>query len=383
MRSPFNTRDLDSRDNALNMLRLVLALLVVFSHAQILAGVGDGVVVYGQHLGSWAVVGFFGISGYLITGSRTRSNAGTYLINRVARIFPGFLVSLVFVALVLGPVAHVIEKGALDGYFSTPPTPLDFIYSNIFLRVGYYNIGTTLSQVPYPSAWNGSLWSLYYEFWCYIIIGVFMSWAFIRKRAWPTAFLFAVSLLAHAGIGRLNPYLGNNAELALLIFMLPYFLGGALIYQLRDRLPMRGWIAAIALVAAWVLIAFIPSFGKQAAAPALAYLVLYLGAVLPSPRIVQVHDVSYGVYIFHFPVIQLLILLGVNRLGFVPLLLIALALTLVLATASWFGIERAAMRWTRGKAPWADIRLGSAPRPPHARDDEGAKAPATAGGALG
>lgn len=130
MRSPFNTRDLDSRDNALNMLRLVLALLVVFSHAQILAGVGDGVVVYGQHLGSWAVVGFFGISGYLITGSRTRSNAGTYLINRVARIFPGFLVSLVFVALVLGPMAHVIEKGTLDGYFSTPPTPLDFIYSN-------------------------------------------------------------------------------------------------------------------------------------------------------------------------------------------------------------------------------------------------------------
>lgn len=52
--------------------------------------------------------------------------------------------------------------------------------------------------------------------------------------------------------------------------MLPYFLGGALIYQLRDCLPMRGWIAAIALVAAWVLIAFIPSFGKQAAAPATA-----------------------------------------------------------------------------------------------------------------
>ncbi|MDK8300537.1 MAG: acyltransferase family protein, partial [Actinomycetaceae bacterium UMB1218B] len=65
------TRDLGSRDNALNLLRLALAFLVVFSHAQILAGVGDGVVWQGQHLGSWAVVGFFGISGFLITGART------------------------------------------------------------------------------------------------------------------------------------------------------------------------------------------------------------------------------------------------------------------------------------------------------------------------
>ncbi len=377
MRSPFTIRDLHSRDNALNMLRLILALLVVFSHAQILAGVGDGVVVYGQHVGSWAVVGFFGISGYLITGSRLRSNAGTYLINRIARIFPAFLVSLVFVAFLLAPAAYFIEKGTLDGYFSTPPTPIDFIYSNIFLRIGYYNIGTTLSQLPHPNSWNGSLWSLYYEFWCYIIIGVFMSWVFIKKRVWPTALLFTVSLLTHAGIGYLNPYLGNNAELGLLIFMLPYFLGGALIYQLKDRLPMRGWIAGVALVAAWLLVAFIPSFGKQAAAPALAYLVLYLGAILPSPKVIQVHDISYGVYIFHFPILQFLMLLGVDRLGFLPLLLIAIALTFLLATGSWLGIERAAMRWTRGKAPWADIHFRFPAQPPHMRPEDGSQAPAS------
>ena len=123
------TRDLGSRDNALNLLRLALAFLVVFSHAQILAGVGDGVVWQGQHLGSWAVVGFFGISGFLITGARTRSNGAQYLMNRITRIYPGFLLSLVAVAFIFAPIAYYVEKHSFDGFFGTPTTPLQYIYS--------------------------------------------------------------------------------------------------------------------------------------------------------------------------------------------------------------------------------------------------------------
>lgn len=156
LRKTFVQKDLSSRDNSLNFLRLLFALLVVFSHAQILTATGDGVVVLGQHLGSWAVVAFFGISGYLITGARVRSDAGKYLINRVARIYPAFLVALTFVAFVLAPITHVIEKGTIDGYFGTSPTPLDYVYSNILLKVSYYHIGTTLADHPL-TAWNGSL----------------------------------------------------------------------------------------------------------------------------------------------------------------------------------------------------------------------------------
>lgn len=52
LRKTFVQKDLSSRDNSLNFLRLLFALLVVFSHAQILTATGDGVVVLGQHLGS-------------------------------------------------------------------------------------------------------------------------------------------------------------------------------------------------------------------------------------------------------------------------------------------------------------------------------------------
>ena len=303
----FSHRDLGSRDNALNLLRLLLAFLVFYSHADILSGTGDGYKVAGQHLGSWGVVGFFAISGFLITGSRMRADAGPYLINRVTRIFPGFLFSLVFVAFVMAPAAHLIEKGTLEGFFGAGPTPGSYVYSNILLHISTYNIGTTLATVPYPGAWNGSLWSLYYEFMCYIVIGVFMSWRWTRERAWPVIALFVLSVLVHAGIDRISPYTGGDGSLALFIFMFPYFMGGAVIYVLRDRLPMRAWIALLAAIISYALIALLPDVGKQAASPFMAYLILWLGAVLPSPRVTRVHDISYGVYIFHFPLTHLLL----------------------------------------------------------------------------
>ncbi|WP_229116808.1 acyltransferase family protein [Actinomyces bovis] len=359
--SIFKPRDLGSRDNALNLLRLVLALLVVFSHTHILAGVGNGVVWEGQHIGSWAVVGFFTISGYLITGARERSSAGKYLINRVARIYPGYLLALVVVAFGFGPAAHWIETGSLDGYLTTPVTPLNYLWGNSLLQISSYSIGTTLSGTPYGQAWNGSLWSLYYEFWCYIIIGVFLSWGYLRARIWPTALLFLASFAAHAGIDWLNPYIQSNSSLGLLLFMLPYFMGGALIYQCREYLPMRLWLSVLCAIGSFLLIHTFPDFGKQLASPLMAYIFLWLGAVLPSPGFTKIHDVSYGVYIFHFPVVQFLILLGLHKHGFWLLLVVASFCTLIMATASWFGIERAAMRWVRGRKPWGDLRRGAAP----------------------
>lgn len=355
----FAPRDLGSRDNALNMLRLVLASLVVFSHVHILSGTGDGVMWEGQHLGSWAVVGFFTISGFLITGARCRSKAGTYLINRVVRIFPGYLLVLVLVAFGLAPIAQVVEHGSLDGYFSTPVTPVQYIWVNSLLTMGSYSIGETLTTSPYGTAWNGSLWSLYYEFMCYIVIGVFMSWRWTRERAWPVIALFVLSVLVHAGIDRVNTYTGGDGSLALFIFMFPYFMGGAVIYVLKDRVPMRAWIALLAAIISYALIALFPDVGKQAASPFMAYLILWLGAALPSPRVTRVHDISYGVYIFHFPLTQLLLVSVGAHWGFTWLLLVVMACTLVLAALSWVLVERAAMRWSRGRAPWADLSLHS------------------------
>ena len=76
---------LASRANALNAVRLCLALVVVVSHAPAMAGLGSMPSVVGVPLGSWAVGAFFCISGYLIPTSRVRHSAARYVLLRAAR----------------------------------------------------------------------------------------------------------------------------------------------------------------------------------------------------------------------------------------------------------------------------------------------------------
>src|SRR5688572_10368973 len=96
----------DEGRNSLNALRLILAALVIVSHSWWLGGYGAEPHPGGMKLGTWAVIGFFGISGYLITRSRVHSrSAVSYCRARFLRIFPGLAVCVAAVAFVMAPLA--------------------------------------------------------------------------------------------------------------------------------------------------------------------------------------------------------------------------------------------------------------------------------------
>lgn len=342
-------RQLDPRRNSLNLIRLVLAGSVLFAHGYYIAGAGIGPHIDGENLGGWAVFGFFAVSGYLITASRWSNSMGTYLVHRVARIFPAFLVCLVVMAAVFGPIGYLSVHGSLDGYLTTgPTTPVNFVFSNALLRVNGYDIAGTPAGVPYPGAWNGSLWTLYYEFLCYLIVGVLGLLAWVRRSPWPIAAAWLLSVAGHAAWGRGVAFLfGGNLDAQLLLKLLPLFLGGALVQLLRHRLPLH-WAgaaasAAIVLASIWLL----DGWGAQLTAPFLAYLLIWVGSVLPSPALVLRHDISYGLYIYAFPVQQLLVLTGIHERGLLLYDLVALLATIPLAAASWLLVERPIMRRAR------------------------------------
>ena len=337
--------------NSLNLIRLVLAFLVLVSHTFPIAGWGSGPMYANENLGGWAVIGFFVLSGYLIMGSRVRTDAATFLIHRVARIFPAFLVCLVVTALVFAPIAFWNQNGSLAAFFTTANTPANYVFANSFLRISDYSIAGTPAEVPYPGAWNGSLWSLYYEFLCYIVVGILAFIPVVRRSAWGIAIAFALSVLAQIKIGAVLPLFGGNGEIALLAKLLPYFLGGALLYLLKDRIRYSAPFAILAAAVSFAVISAAPSWGGQLTAPLVAYSLLWVSLVLPAPRSILKNDVSYGAYIYAFPVQQLLVIFGAHSLGLVPYVALCTALTAVLATASWFAIEKPVMQRVRKRPP--------------------------------
>lgn len=326
---------LSSRDNALNFVRLCLASAVILSHTWPIGGFGHNFTV---GFGGWAVGGFFAISGYLIAGSRMRSTFLPYLWRRAMRILPAFWVCLIVVAAVIAPLT-----AAAIGETYVLGSGISYVVKNAALYISQWGIDDTLLTVPYPDVWNGPLWTLFYEFAAYIFAGVILSVPLLRKHgaiASAVLFVFIVIAqpLAHGPLDvTTNIYL-NGLELG------AFFAAGMLLYFLRERIRLKTWLAPVALIVFVALAAL--GLAEWYGQLPFALLMLWIGAVLPL-RIGSRNDISYGLYIWAFPVQQLIIVAGLGWLGPWGTALLALLLTIPLAWASWRLIEKPAMRLGR------------------------------------
>lgn len=319
----------DPRHNSLNALRLVLATAVIVSHAWPLGGFGPDPSPARQSLGHWAVVGFFAVSGYLIAASRTRLAFGAFLSARLLRIYPGFLVCLLLVAFVAAPLSTVIGPGHW-----TPTGGVSYVAHDFLLKIEKNGVAGTLPKVPYGPAWNGSLWTLFYEFVCYLLIGVLLT----APRRWHGPLTTAAFVLTAVGAQATVHKTGTAADF---LSLAPVFLAGSLFYLYRDRVPVAWPIGVLALVAlpvaGWLNV--VSSVG----APFVVYACMWLGIVLPLQKVGRRNDISYGVYIYAFPVQQLLAQAGWYKHGVALYVLLSIAFTIPLATASWFAVEKPAL----------------------------------------
>jgi peptidoglycan/LPS O-acetylase OafA/YrhL len=113
------------------------------------------------------------------------------------------------------------------------------------------------------------------------------------------------------------------------------------------------WNGRVALLAAALLLAGICGQQWRLVMPlALPYLVLYLAARLPFQKMERWGDYSYGIYIFSFPIQQLLYFHGLHRLGFAAYLAASLILSLAAGILSWWLVEKPALRLGRKLAAW-------------------------------
>jgi peptidoglycan/LPS O-acetylase OafA/YrhL len=382
-----------SRANSVGFLRLVLATSVLVSHTWPL-GLGRGNFggdeTGGQaDLGALGVYGFFVLSGFLITASGLRFGLGRFAWHRFLRIFPGLWACLLLTALVLAPLVTLYEHGTLAGFWQEPHGPLTYLRANWWTALRSFGIHDVFSNTPWgqraggASVINGSLWSLVYELSCYVLVGT-LAVTGVLKRAprlvlvltvWVYLVLvndfvdqarrghFRVETGPHPAFGPfpLIGYLGLNYLLPLLLM----FLIGATFQLYKDRIPMHpALIAAAAAVA--VLTAFFGGF-LVLGMPAYAYLLVAAACYLPKwlQGVGRKRDYSYGIYIYAFPMQQLMVLLTGARWGVLAYLGMSFVATVVLAAVSWHAVEHPAMLlkdWTpRVPARWRREAVVDAP----------------------
>lgn len=350
----------DPRRNSVNALRLGLAGLVLLSHGLKLQGgydplgllTGDAV-----DLGTLAVDGFFALSGFLIVGSYFTSPSVTrYLWRRCLRILPGFWACLLATATVLLPLAQLLQYGTLRGFPLTGDnSTLTYVSDNAGLLIQQFQVRGLLGG----QAVNGSLYTLFYEFLCYLGVAVLSIVGVLGRR--PSLVLVVagavwVAIAADLVTGGAVTGGGTGRELSLRFGAM--FLAGAALQVLahRVRLGRVGGSAAVALLVLGVAGAALAAGHLRpdlvyllVAPPAVAYLVLLLGA---SPRLTRVgarRDLSYGLYVYAWPVQVLLLLVGAQLWPLVGYLAVSLAVSLVLAWASWTFVESPALSlksWT-------------------------------------
>jgi peptidoglycan/LPS O-acetylase OafA/YrhL len=351
----------DPRSNALNSLRLVLATAVIFSHAALLGGYSLPPTLM-MMLGEGAVDGFFAVSGFLLARSwLQRPQWGRYLWHRCLRILPAFWVCLAVTAFVTVPLVLIIQGESLAGYVSEPDGPWSYLWRNAALWMSQPAIAGTPFAVAYPGTWNGSLWTLFWEFLCYLALAVLGLVGVLRRRWLVLALAVLLWLITAAKTlmpaineAYFDTFLGTVAPRLLLMFAI-----GAALWVFADTIPLDPlFIGAALLFLAAALVSGLDY--RMLGGAAWAYLLLALGCRLPL-RFGSRNDISYGVYIYAFPIQQAMALTGLAAIGWLWSAALAVLLTVPFAVASWFLVERPVQRWKAvapGIGVWVDPRVG-------------------------
>ena len=356
---------LDPRHNSVNAIRLAFAASILALHALPLGGYMEmPKLIFHDTIGTYMLAGFFVISGYMITASRLASRSlRDYFWRRVLRIYPAWICSLLLVGVVLGPLSRMIE--GKSGYDWS--SGIGFVYNNLLFILRQLGVTGTIHDVPVPGVWNFSAWTLFYEF--SLWIGMAFLVTIMRKRllnpgmylglAVFTAIELIDKLTADTGAATATEKANQAAPSGTLLALLEplarlgiFFMAGAILYVHRDKIkltPLLLW----ACVALSFVLAIVGYFHVFAALP-WAYVIMYLGCSTRFDRINHPNDYSYGMYIYAYPITQLVATIALDHSMsawiFIPLCYLG---TIPIAWLSWHYVEKPAMSLKRltKKAP--------------------------------
>ncbi len=335
------------RDNNFDLLRLAAAVAVVLTHAFLLGEDRldpDPLIrlTHGQcTLGVAGVFVFFTISGYLVTQSfDATGRVAPFLAKRALRIYPGLAACVLLLSFVVGPVVSRLPLGA---YFADPGS-YRYVVDNLYFNIGINGLpGMRFTELGNGWVVNGPLWSLPCEVLMYLMVAALGSARLLRGPV--LVLLFATGIAATVADTSSSAFLVGSV-----LWLLPFFAAGMLLYKFRALPLLRLRYAGVALAAlalAARLGGFVPVFAACG-----SYVAIYLAhAGTRCLKAARFGDLSYGLYIYGWPVEQLTVrALGGTAPGW-EVFAFALPATAVVAFLSWHLVEAPALRLKpRGRA---------------------------------
>ena len=264
------------------------------------------------------------------------------------RIAPALVVETTLSALTLGPLLTILP---LSAYFSDPR--FFQYFGNIIGEISFVLPGL-FTRNPWPDVVNANLWTLPAEFWCYAILIACMATSLVYRRSivlvltCMATLLVTATALAYPGFS----VRVDDAHFSSLYIVL-MFMFGVTAFQYADRLPIRSDLFILSAVTFYLLIYF--RVLEPLSGIPLTYCMVFLGMKEAKwfDRLLRV-DLSYGTYLYGFPITQTVILVLMPYLGRFPApvrFLVAfapvVAFTALFAYLSWTWIEKPALSLRR------------------------------------
>lgn len=331
-------------NNRFDFVRLIAAWLVLYSHSYVLSASKE-IELISKYLkfdtaGGLAVGVFFSISGYLVFKSLENSNSlKIFIIKRALRIYPALILSVLFSVFVVGIICTELS---IQEYLTNRKT-LSYLKTITGFNIKYELPGV-FENFPEKSV-NGSLWSIAIELRCYLVLGIISLLPFSMKlKLWISVTILSSLLLfrpIEAPSDLSIKFLGLSYDFNKFGLM---FTLGCLIASYEKHKNFH-YIKIIGLISASILIIIsnleISKFTLIAYNYLIPFIFIWIGLYFTLlPKIPdKIGDISYGLYLFSFPIQQLLIYLELSS-NLVNFILLSTILSVFLSAISWQFVEK-------------------------------------------
>jgi peptidoglycan/LPS O-acetylase OafA/YrhL len=353
------------RRNNFGILRIVFAIFVIVSHSPEIIDGNRSREIFTRFFGSMslgevAVDGFFLISGYLISKSfAERPELWPYLIKRIARIVPAYFVSFWLCVLVLAPLGQADSKVfSLHGI-------LHNAHMNLLLRQP--DAPGAFRDLPYPNL-NGSMWTISYEFRCYLLVPVIAAAAWllrisISKMRWGILALTCAGFLPrsmHWLPDKTSVYTDITGIAAVAVRFAAVFGVGALFYLFREKIPLNNFLAVVSAVLMVAGLCFHRTAGIAVAILG-GYLIFWFALkvrAFKAGELAARNDISYGVYLYAWP-IQIFLVWQNPAIHPWLVSVIAIIGASIAGFVSWHLLEKKILNWAHRRVARPAVEMRS------------------------